>query len=147
MSYLDWRNNDLSKYRSSVDGSTAQDYIGRNDVLAGDLFINMGNVSGTVSTDLSKYDYFKFNIVGNTVITGTHSMYPEEHNSFYFEIILAGSYIVTFDSWFEWAGGSVPSLVTGTTYLFKFEETNTVSGTQTESGGTITYTKCLGSVY
>lgn len=138
MTFTDYRNNDLAKYRATFVNYTAEDTIGKEDKIAIDNFYDMGNVSGTISLDISKYNYFKMVISGDTTISGTHSLRPKRLNNFYIEILNLSSYAVGWDSWFEWSSNTLPDCTGSGTHILSFIETNTISA------GTLSYTKCMG---
>lgn len=138
MAFNDYRNNDLAKYRSTFANYLAEDIIGKEDKIAPDNFYDMGNVSGTISLDISKYNYFKMAISGDITISGTHSLRPKRLNNFYIEILNLSSYSVGWDSWLEWSSNTLPNCIGSGTHILSFIETNTIAA------GTLSYTKCMG---
>lgn len=138
MSFNDYRDNDLAKYRSGFVSYGVDDIIGRTEIPAKKSFYNFGPVSGTLPLNLNNYNYFKINAVDSVNISGSHRLCPKINN-FMVEITTAGSpTTITWDTWFSWSGGNVPDLTAAGTYLLIFNETNSIIS------GTLSSTECIG---
>lgn len=138
MSFSDYRNNDLDKYRSSFVSYTVDDLVGRQEFPKDDNFYDMGVVSGTVELNTSYYKYFKMELGTDVSISGSHSSRPKDTNTFYVELYNPSTHNVSWDSWFVWSSDVEPTLNVSGTYLLVFNETNVVLN------NTLSYTKCIG---
>lgn len=79
-----------------------------------------GNVSGTVSLDVSTSNYFTFTLIGNTTIEIANSLSGDVVQTMGMKITNGGAFTITWPASFHWAGGVEPTLTTAGVDLLTF---------------------------